>query len=67
MVDPSYNSLVIASKLIKYSVDYAKDKLKCKNIYLAVKNSNDRAIKIYERFGFKLLENDELRKYILKI
>ena len=27
MVDPSFNSLGIASKLIKYSVDYAKDKL----------------------------------------
>ncbi len=67
MVDPSFNSLGIASKLIKYSVDYAKDQLECKTINLVVKNSNLRAIKIYERFGFQLLENDELRKYMFKI
>ena len=67
MVEPSFNSLGIASKLIKYSVDYAKDKLDCKTIKLIVKNSNHRAIKIYERFGFELLEDDELRKYILEI
>ncbi|WP_187152616.1 GNAT family N-acetyltransferase [Prochlorococcus marinus] len=67
MVDPSFTSLGIASKLIKYSVDYAKNKLNCKTINLIVKNSNHRAIKIYERFGFELLESDESRKYILKI
>jgi len=67
MVDPSFTSLGIASKLIRYSIDYAKDELKCKSIKLVVKNSNHRAIRLYERYGFELTENNELRKYILKI
>ena len=67
MVDPSFTSLGIASKLIQYSIDFAKNKLHCKNINLIVKNSNHRAIKLYEKFGFKLSINAKVRNYTLNL
>ena len=67
MVDPSFTSIGIASKLTQYSIDFAKNKLHCKNINLIVKNSNHRAINLYEKFGFELSVNDKVRSYTLKL
>lgn len=41
-----------ASKLMEFLLDFAKDK-KCEVMSLEVRVSNDNAIKLYEKYGFK--------------
>lgn len=49
-VDSSFQGLGIASKLLEYSFE----KLKNKNFSLEVKTKNIKAIKLYEKYGFKI-------------
>lgn len=49
-VDIDFQGLGIASKLLKYSFENLKDK----NFSLEVKTKNEKAIKLYEKFGFKI-------------
>ena len=51
-VDPIYQHKKIGSELLNYTINYLKD-LGVKTILLEVRISNDKAIKIYEKFGFK--------------
>ena len=43
----------IATKLIKQTIDFAKNKAKLDLISLEVRTDNNRAIELYERFGFR--------------
>ncbi|PZP12619.1 MAG: N-acetyltransferase [Aliarcobacter butzleri] len=49
-VDSSFQGLGIASKLLEYSFE----KLRNKNFSLEVKTKNIKAIKLYEKYGFKI-------------
>lgn len=51
-VDPMYHHQGIGSEVLEYSINYLKD-LNVKNILLEVRVSNQNAIKIYEKFGFR--------------
>lgn len=48
---PEYQSKGIGKKLISYLLDNFHDTL-----YLTVDNDNDRAISLYKKFNFKLIE-----------
>ncbi|XPV67680.1 MAG: GNAT family N-acetyltransferase [Halarcobacter sp.] len=50
-----YRALGIASKLLEYSLE----NLESKNMQLEVRKSNKKAIKLYEKFGFKIYKNLE--------
>lgn len=52
VVDKKYKRQGIASLLLKYILDIAKNK-KIENLLLEVRISNEAAIKLYEKFGFK--------------
>ncbi|RXJ67739.1 GNAT family N-acetyltransferase [Halarcobacter ebronensis] len=52
-----FRGLGIASKLLEFSLE----KLKDKNMQLEVRKSNFKAIKLYEKFGYKVAK--ELRDY----
>ena len=47
-VDESHRNKGIGSKLLKYLIDNNK-----KDITLEVKETNDKAIKLYKKYGFK--------------
>ncbi|MGE4461258.1 MAG: GNAT family N-acetyltransferase [Arcobacter sp.] len=49
-IDSDFQALGIASKLLEYSFE----NLKNKNYSLEVKITNIKAIKLYEKFGFKI-------------
>ncbi|KLD98397.1 GNAT family N-acetyltransferase [Aliarcobacter butzleri] len=49
-VDSSFQGLGIASRLLEYSFE----KLRNKNFFLEVKIKNIKAIKLYEKYGFKI-------------
>ncbi|MDN5098834.1 GNAT family N-acetyltransferase [Aliarcobacter butzleri] len=49
-VDSSFQGLGIASRLLEYSFE----KLRNKNFSLEVKIKNIKAIKLYEKYGFKI-------------
>jgi len=49
-IDSDFQALRIASKLLEYSFE----NLKNKNYSLEVKITNIKAIKLYEKFGFKI-------------
>lgn len=51
-VDPIYQGKHIGSEILTYTIDYLKN-LGVKTILLEVRISNDKAIKTYEKFGFK--------------
>lgn len=42
----------IGESMLKYVIDYAKDQ-KCQNITLEVKKTNEIAINLYKKLGFK--------------
>lgn len=52
-VDPNYLKLGIASKLLQQCIDYFKQK-NYNSIMLEVFDINENAIKLYNKFGFKL-------------
>ena len=52
-VDPIYQNKKIGSELLVYTMDYLK-KLNIKTILLEVRVSNEKAMKMYEKFGFKI-------------
>ncbi|MCT7595798.1 GNAT family N-acetyltransferase [Aliarcobacter butzleri] len=49
-IDINFQDLGIASKLLEYSFE----KLRNKNFSLEVKTKNIKAIKLYEKYGFKI-------------
>ncbi|WP_323669809.1 GNAT family N-acetyltransferase [Aliarcobacter butzleri] len=49
-IDINFQGLGIASKLLEYSFE----KLRNKNFSLEVKTKNIKAIKLYEKYGFKI-------------
>ncbi|MCT7611533.1 GNAT family N-acetyltransferase [Aliarcobacter butzleri] len=49
-IDINFQDLGIASKLLEYSFE----KIKNKNFSLEVKTKNIKAIKLYEKYGFKI-------------
>ncbi len=54
-----------AKEAIKIICRYAFEKLKMKNIYLEVLNSNERAIKLYEKIGFEY--DEQVKKKGIKL
>jgi ribosomal-protein-alanine N-acetyltransferase len=51
-VDPIFQGKKIGSEILSYTIDYLKA-LGVKTILLEVRVSNEKAIKAYEKFGFK--------------
>ncbi len=54
-VDPKYRRLGMGKKLINYIIRKSK-RMKLKNIALEVKTINGKAIKFYEKIGFKTVK-----------
>lgn len=52
-VDEKYRSKGIGTKLLNYAKKIGKEK-NCTNLYLTVNEENEGAIKLYEKFGFKV-------------
>jgi len=57
-IDPDYRNQGAATSLIKRIVQAATDE-RFKDIYLEVRRSNEEAIRLYERFGFKVTGVEE--------
>lgn len=57
-VSPQYRSLGVGSQLVWTAYEVLKQK-KAVKFFLHVRTANDRAIKFYERLGFKLLKKIE--------
>ncbi|MBE6154336.1 MAG: ribosomal-protein-alanine N-acetyltransferase [Firmicutes bacterium] len=53
VVDPEYRKQKIASNLITYLISDLSEELKM--ITLEVSNNNEAALKLYERFGFEII------------
>jgi ribosomal-protein-alanine N-acetyltransferase len=51
-VDPVYQGKKIGSEILSYTIDYLKG-LGVRTILLEVRVSNEKAIKTYEKFGFR--------------
>ncbi|NLM05828.1 MAG: GNAT family N-acetyltransferase [Tissierellia bacterium] len=45
----------LGSKLLKCLIDFAKNEAKAEIIALEVRTDNERAIRLYEKFGFKIV------------
>lgn len=52
-VDEKNREKGIATELLKYAKKFGKEN-NCTDIYLAVNEENENAIKVYEKFGFKV-------------
>lgn len=52
-IDSSYQNQGYASKLLEYSFKHLKNK----DFSLEVKQNNQKAIKLYEKYGFKIAKN----------
>lgn len=52
-VSKEYWGLGIGKELVKYLIDWAKEGNVIKKINLRVREDNERAIKLYEKLGFK--------------
>lgn len=53
-VDPDYQGLGFANKMLSYIIGYLKDQ-SCENITLEVSVTNDKAINLYQKFNFEKL------------
>ena len=49
--------LGIGTMALSECINFAKNNLKLKKIYLYVLNTNNKAISLYEKIGFRLIEN----------
>ena len=58
LVDPSYRSIGIGSKLLEHSILFSRDFLNLHNIILQVKKDNKRAVALYKKYGFYPLDED---------
>ncbi len=45
--------LIIGTELLEYARKFAKED-NCTDLYLTVNKENEKAIKVYEEFGFKV-------------
>ena len=52
-VDVNYQGLGIASKLMTYILDYAKNKTNLHTIISVITSGNDKSIHLHEKFNFK--------------
>ncbi len=52
-VDEKNRGKGIGTSLLKYAKEYGKEN-GCTDIYLTVNEENEKAIKLYEKFGFKI-------------
>lgn len=57
--DTSDRGKGIGSKVLAQSLDYAANDLGIKSVFLEVLPDNERAKKVYEKSGFKLIENKQ--------
>ena len=52
-VDENYRNKGIGTSMLEFAKDMAKEN-KCTDLYLTVNEENTNAIKLYEKFGFKV-------------
>lgn len=56
-VNPNYQNLGLATKLLKESIKFAK-KMKCKRLLIETQDNNPKAINFYLKNGAKLIETN---------
>jgi [ribosomal protein S18]-alanine N-acetyltransferase len=64
-VNPAYSGRSIGNKLLNFSIQYIKEK-GFKNYKLEVLQNNEKAIKLYKKFNFNIVEFRE-KTYIMEL
>ena len=65
-VDANYRKHGIGKLLVEHFIDKAKNEYKAKHIFLTTTNMQHPAIRLYEKFGFRIT-NYNIEHFFLKI